>query len=99
MPACQGGPGVAHITCQRRDGQAGRCYAGGSKRTMRQETPHRTKHLETVMKKIDNTPTKKLSINKQTLRQLGSNDLADVAGGIVPTRDTPCTAPTTIICK
>lgn len=51
------------------------------------------------MKKINNTPTKKLSINKQTLRQLGSNDLAQVAGGIEPTRDTPCTAPTTIICR
>lgn len=51
------------------------------------------------MKKINDTSTKKLSINKQTLRQLGSHDLAHVAGGIEPTRDTPCTAPTTIICK
>lgn len=51
------------------------------------------------MKKINDTPTKKLSIHKQTLRQLAGNDLAHVAGGIVPTRDTPCTAPTTIICK
>jgi hypothetical protein len=51
------------------------------------------------MKKTRNTPIKKLSLNKDTLRHLGGEDLAHVAGGIEPTRDTPCTAPTTRICE
>ncbi len=46
------------------------------------------------MKKTQKTPTKKLSLAKDTLRQLASDDLSQVAGMIEQTRDTPCVSPT-----
>lgn len=51
------------------------------------------------MKKTSKTPTKKLSLNKDTMRQLAGDDLTHVAGMIEVTRDKPCIAPTTLPCQ
>jgi hypothetical protein len=52
-----------------------------------------------TVKKTSKIPTKKLSLSKDTIRQLASDDLGHVAGMIDRTRDIPCIAPTTLPCQ